>query len=127
MITFHRYDNFFFLRLPRTRNDAPCPVNTACDTPTCVGKTSGRRGHPRLRQKHPHVRGEDLRGDMTAMSNWETPPRAWGRPPENGSHESPHRNTPTCVGKTAFFLLPRRISQKHPHVRGEDSSASPEL
>lgn len=100
MITFHRYDNFFFLRLPRTRNDAPCPVNTACDTPTwrgrpaqaaehqpihgntptCVGKPSLGGTRNDNNKKHPHVRGEAFSPNLFANLGLETPPRAWGSP-----------------------------------------------
>ena len=50
----------------------------------------------------------------------ETPPRAWGR--QYGNHEKhmTMRNTPTCVGKTVATPIKRHITQKHPHVRGED-------
>ena len=62
-------------RLPQPAGGA-CPRNT----PTCVGKTSGRDRHK--------------------ASNWETPPRAWGRRLVDAFHRHALGNTPTCVGKT---------------------------
>ncbi len=54
----------------------------------------------------------------------ETPPRAWGRPQACNKGSFFSRNTPTCVGKTLCQPLLTRRSQKHPHVRGEDTSDS---
>ena len=52
-------------------------------------------------QKHPHVRGEDEIGLPLMVTKPETPPRAWGRQRFDDYMTRPHRNTPTCVGKTA--------------------------
>ena len=90
------------------------------NTPTCVGKTIRNSCGTTTRQKHPHVRGED--GGLVAAGDVgkETPPRAWGRP--CGVTLTMHliRNTPTCVGKTAYTPQSMRVAKKHPHVRGED-------
>ena len=72
------------------------------NTPTCVGKTSGRPRLISVRRKHPHVRGEDSRSYSARRSLTETPPRAWGRPKGRRDAVREHRNTPTCVGKTRF-------------------------
>ena len=32
------------------------------NTPTCVGKTDSARAAMEMREKHPHVRGEDVHG-----------------------------------------------------------------
>ena len=116
------------------------------NTPTCVGKTGAFPNKLNTCKKHPHVRGED---DSVALS-WpyvgETPPRAWGRRTEQAHRVCGRRNTPTCVGKTReekgvtcpvsetpprAWGRPERlksfegITQKHPHVRGEDPGVSP--
>ena len=70
------------------------------NTPTCVGKTEVEKGSTPSRQKHPHVRGEDLAPINTSLSSLETPPRAWGRLPNVDKSALLARNTPTCVGKT---------------------------
>ena len=70
--------------------------------------------------KHPHVRGEDQDRRLLFRLQVETPPRAWGRPPKQSYAQRSLRNTPTCVGKTLAEALCLRLSQKHPHVRGED-------
>ena len=75
------------------------------NTPTCVGKTLPNLSPEALRQKHPHVRGEDRAAADEAERTRETPPRAWGRPERLKSFEG--------------------ITQKHPHVRGEDPGVSP--
>ena len=74
------------------------------NTPTCVGKTikSGNIGFNR--QKHPHVRGEDILHQLTGCAGPETPPRAWGRQNMADNFGNMTRNTPTCVGKTHMKL-----------------------
>ena len=70
------------------------------NTPTCVGKTRPASGRRWERGKHPHVRGEDKHGAGEGVAQPETPPRAWGRQPEEIQTRPNDRNTPTCVGKT---------------------------
>ena len=70
------------------------------NTPTCVGKTIFTGNKVLIRQKHPHVRGEDLARSHAAL--------------QNGG------NTPTCVGKTSLAAEGPTGDEKHPHVRGED-------
>ena len=70
------------------------------NTPTCVGKTTDRRGWSRQPS--------------------ETPPRAWGRQSHHQHPQQTRRNTPTCVGKTFSSYGSSVIKKKHPHVRGED-------
>ena len=55
----------------------------------------------------------------------ETPPRAWGRPPEQREAMDAYRNTPTCVGKTFTGVGFKLAGKKHPHVRGEDPAGPP--
>ena len=49
------------------------------NTPTGVGKTTCIRHLGKIRQKHPHGRGEDGPESRTGLIASETPPRAWGR------------------------------------------------
>src|SRR5690625_3234568 len=91
------------------------------NTPTCVGKTNAHCKPLAYHRKHPHVRGEDRRRRSVLAALPETPPRAWGRRPHGGVNIGTLRNTPTCVGKTAFRRPSRTAAQKHPHVRGEDA------
>ena len=68
------------------------------------------------------MRGEDKAEEKFILEGRETPPRAWGR---HAMHESTGKgpgNTPTCVGKTLYAPASCRCGEKHPHVRGEDSS-----
>ena len=51
---------------------------------------------------------------------WETPPRAWGRPPSPLLLLAINRNTPTGVGKTVVAHGRILFYEKHPHGRGED-------
>ena len=92
------------------------------NTPTCVGKTLPPYPLPTTGRKHPHVRGEDTRGQDLKYPATETPPRAWGRPIHKRQISYNNRNTPTCVGKTSCGHRRRCDSKKHPHVRGEDRS-----
>ena len=95
------------------------------NTPTCVGKTAWRSTMRMAERKHPHVRGEDAGRELKIHENEETPPRAWGRLNSIRHIRMLSRNTPTCVGKTLFSYVPRIRWRKHPHVRGEDSVATP--
>ncbi len=90
------------------------------NTPTCVGKTQSGCRQKAVHRKHPHVRGEDHGAGGQYQLCWETPPRAWGRRANSAPACSPHRNTPTCVGKTERLSMPSMQNRKHPHVRGED-------
>ncbi len=96
------------------------PDNAAGNTPTCVGKTHASTPFGAHLQKHPHVRGEDLRHQPKQIWPGETPPRAWGRRIDFFTSSSPSRNTPTCVGKTITHFPASSLTGKHPHVRGED-------
>ena len=49
------------------------------NTPTCVGKTNNKLAFATIKEKHPHVRGEDLMAIAQHHLFSETPPRAWGR------------------------------------------------
>ena len=69
------------------------------------------------------MRGEDTRKAMSRSFTLETPPRAWGRQPLNRKGLAQVGNTPTCVGKTNTRKTTIEETQKHPHVRGEDSAA----
>ena len=90
------------------------------NTPTSVGKTP--MAHPDLqrRRKHPHERGEDITNLVEKPREWETPPRAWGRPGSLSSFVTKPGNTPTSVGKTDSCATSCRPHEKHPHERGED-------
>ena len=119
-----------FLNRPETPPRAWGRQNqpTACsyhqrNTPTCVGKTLAGLGRFCGGGKHPHVRGEDVLADFAVALSTETPPRAWGRPPHTTCTTPPAGNTPTCVGKTGPRCLRQCRGRKHPHVRGEDTTA----
>ena len=73
-----------------------------------------------MTEKHPHVRGEDVQALRFRPPALETPPRAWGRRLTTQKLAEIHRNTPTCVGKTAPAGETIQCRWKHPHVRGED-------
>src|SRR5664280_2597866 len=53
-----------------------------------------------------------------------TPPHAWGGHRPGRAVELPHRNTPTCVGRTGCTRRSRRPRWEHPHMRGEDDTVS---
>ena len=94
--------------------------NKKRNTPTGVGKTLSYLRHVCLVGKHPHGRGED--SDMGTISTpiLETPPRAWGRRQRMQTRSFCIRNTPTGVGKTSRRWNRTKLSEKHPHGRGED-------
>ena len=92
------------------------PARTAPpgNTPTCVGKTLEHQHHRRVREKHPHVRGEDRANRLRAGARRETPPRAWGRPQHPALGQRAGRNTPTCVGKTLSIAALLGIATETP-------------
>ena len=94
----------------------------AGNTPTCVGKTDSSQTLRPLRQKHPHMRGEDPPQNSKLGWTAETPPHAWGRRYNERPRARLGRNTPTCVGKTKRIVRHDKVIWKHPHMRGEDSS-----
>ena len=90
------------------------------NTPTSVGKTSFKRRERREYRKHPHERGEDECGAIWTTRAKETPPRAWGRRPDENGADTDNGNTPTSVGKTSAHDRHDARLEKHPHERGED-------
>ena len=70
-----------------------------------MGKTQLNGHDTDIKEKHPHVHGEDYRTFGICFIIAETPPRAWGRPRSTRSTGSTVRNTPTCMGKTPLALL----------------------
>ena len=66
------------------------------------------------------MRGEDPVSYFFSPDVQETPPRAWGRHHRLSRNGEFTRNTPTCVGKTVNKTSEQILSEKHPHVRGED-------
>ena len=89
-------------------------------TPTCVGKTAIVETQPCKPPVHPHMRGEDKRTCACASARLGSPPHAWGRHLQNKNLSIANRFTPTCVGKTAIFVVPSPLDPVHPHMRGED-------
>ena len=85
-----------------------------------MGKTGIEKVAELGNEKHPHMRGEDLRRASWTTTLKETPPHAWGRPAPPGLSILCAGNTPTCVGKTVVGNVRERVQEKHPHVRGED-------
>ena len=73
-------------------------------------------------KKHPHGRGEDLLPVLRWLAMKETPPRAWGRLQDTIETSVGVGNTPTGVGKTLLTGVAMRLTQKHPHGRGEDTA-----
>ncbi len=92
--------------------------------PAGVGKTTWKSHTIQAYRKHPHGRGEDGRRDHCRQLRTETPPRAWGRPVRSLTPTALRRNTPTGVGKTLSPHPRLPASQKHPHGRGEDYTAT---
>ena len=89
-------------------------------TPTCVGKTIGKRRCFSSRPVHPHVCGEDPNENLPANHQEGSPPRVWGRPTSGAGFSPSRRFTPTCVGKTRGLGVRRFAVSVHPHVCGED-------
>ena len=91
------------------------------NTPTRVGKTTGRGRVESLGRKHPHACGEDSSTWRSRPPGPETPPRVWGRRRAHVVDDVGHGNTPTRVGKTQLARKVCRDRRKHTHACGEDS------
>src|SRR5947208_2403642 len=108
---------------PRTWGSLPAPPMPAGFlrfTPTHVGKTAtpcDPRPPPTV---HPHARGEDSFRMDSAIPQYGSPPRTWGRRLRPVHCHHPHRFTPTHVGKTAASVSSSTAITVHPHARGED-------
>ena len=89
-------------------------------TPTCVGKTTGRRFRPKIHQVHPHVCGENGLGLDCYYGYEGSPPRVWGKPAMLVYRWQRPRFTPTCVGKTYAKRVCWQQPEVHPHVCGEN-------
>ena len=74
-------------------------------------------------RKHPHTRGEDPLALVVILLSMETPPHAWGRRDLNEHNIKAFGNTPTRVGKTHQQGISENDQEKHPHTRGEDTTA----
>ena len=70
------------------------------NTPAYAGKTGPRSRGAASSEKHPRLRGEDVR-----------------RPNDQGRTEG---NTPAYAGKTNRYDKKRKADRKHPRLRGED-------
>ena len=111
---------------PRAWGRRPNPYdvqNVDRNTPTGVGKTTPTRPRCISSRKHPHGRGEDNYTINIGRLVTETPPRAWGRLAVSGRGPTFSGNTPTGVGKTLSSVFALPLVWKHPHGRGEDSTA----
>ena len=93
-------------------------------TPTCVGKIYTRCAPPRSVSVHPHVRGENLTRNPSQSPQIGSPPRAWGKYSKPIETSSYARFTPTCVGKIPLVVCCWASAAVHPHVRGENSTAT---
>ena len=103
-----------------------CRTGGICqrNTPTCVGKTYMPKVDSTKMVKHPHMRGEDASLLIPSLLSSETPPHAWGRLGQAAAAIKVIGNTPTCVGKTKTLKNADLSDEKHPHMRGEDTSTS---
>ena len=76
---------------------------------------------------HPHVRGEEMLGLVPELALPGSPPRAWGRGVRRLALVCRGRFTPTCVGKSRRPQGGEVRFQVHPHVRGEETVATPSV
>ena len=92
--------------------------------PTCVGKTLAIESFITAPPDHPHVRGENLSTLSSNANRFGSSPRAWGKRTKHGKSKKNLRIIPTCVGKTRARVGSPRTFRDHPHVRGENVSAT---
>ena len=90
------------------------------NTSTYVEKTEQKSRTCANKEKHLHVRGEDLEKSLCRSTSAETPPRTWRRPPARAGRIPRFGNTSTYVEKTRLQEVQSVVFWKHLHVRGED-------
>ena len=88
--------------------------------PTCVGKINGAKIKKISKTVHPHVRGENCKGDKSASTHHGPSPRAWGKSSVAYKELLYLRSIPTCVGKIYSGGSSVTPGTVHPHVRGEN-------
>ena len=106
----------------REESSVPCVITR--NIPTCVGKTCPLLLLHVITTEHPHVRGENFSGPVSALPLFGTSPRAWGKLRLKRKLSECRRNIPTCVGKTILRHITDLTKPEHPHVRGENCKSS---
>ena len=96
----------------------PSPVSDRF-TPTCVGTALHTFGTKYDASVHPHVRGDGIIVNSSAVRGGGSPPRAWGRPGRDDLVRGRLRFTPTCVGTARLHNCLDLPETVHPHVRGD--------
>ncbi len=93
-------------------------------TPTCVGTTSQATRTRSMASVHPHVCGDNVTDCNRLHISRGSPPRVWGQPRRIVLRGLRSRFTPTCVGTTKTCSCDRVGRSVHPHVCGDNVSAS---
>ena len=75
------------------------------NTPAYAGKTRPRLRRRVRKEKHPRLRGEDMRPRASDLAHLETPPLTRGRLPRLQPHLQRMGNTPAYAGKTGRVVL----------------------
>ena len=75
-------------------------------------------------KKHLHIRGENASSLFCLHSFQETPPHTWRKRSPSDCHGFAHGNTSTYVEKTCAAVFLILNTQKHLHIRGENSIGS---
>ncbi len=99
-------------------------VRVSVAIPTCVGTTTPSSQRPSLRPVHPHVRGDNDRAEGLGCVQLGPSPRAWGQRLAALDAGDDARSIPTCVGTTPLNIAGMPQIPVHPHVRGDNGSAS---
>ena len=97
------------------------------NTSTYVEKIYKKRRSSSIRQKHLHIRGENLKLDRVPIAVLETPPHTWRKFFSLLDKRIIKRNTSTYVEKINPSDCQDRHLWKHLHIRGENkvSAATP--
>ena len=90
--------------------------------PLTRGRPHSAQSRLRSPWKHPQLRGEDFCTCPTLIALIETPPLTRGRLCALQRNLPADGNTPAYAGKTTGRLGAGRIAEKHPRLRGEDTT-----
>ena len=72
------------------------------------------------KQKHLHIRGENIQGILRKSPHVETSPHTWRKLYKALSQTEIRGNISTCVEKTYVHRTYTQSSRKHLHMRGEN-------
>ena len=92
--------------------------------PAYAGRTPKLQNRSSTKQKHPRIRGENLKTTRRSSISLETSPHTRGERRACNKKQCKDGNIPAYAGRTRQQYLARRSLWKHPRIRGENPRVS---